>query len=181
MNAVFTAICLISMVIMLFNASSDILPCMLNGGEKAIKLIIAILPSYALWLGFFALLEASGVSKKLAIVLKKPLKWILGDIDSETNKLVALNVSANLMGMSGIATPLGIEATNNLDRQNKFKALSALFVLAASGLQLLPTSVISLRTRFLSTSPTDIMLPIFLSALVSCTVGILLVKIFIRK
>lgn len=181
MNTVFTLVCTLSICIMLFKSPNTILPSMLSGGEKAINLVIAILPSYALWMGFFALLEKSGVSNKFAKIFKKPVKWLLGDVDSKTNQLVSLNISANLMGMSGVATPLGIEATNRLDKQNNFKALSTLFVLASSGLQLLPSSVISIRTRFLSASPSDIILPIFLSSLISAVVGIVLVKTFIKK
>jgi spore maturation protein A len=83
--------------------------------------------------------------------------------------------------MSGIATPSGISACERLDKENNIKALSTLFVLSASGLQLLPTSIISLRTEFLSVNPTDVILPTILSTLVSAIIGIILVKILIRK
>lgn len=181
MNAVFTTICLISLCVMLFSCPEKVLPTLLSGGEKAINLVIAILPSYALWLGFFALLEASGLSNKFARILKKPIKWIIGDIDDKSNNLISLNFSANLMGLGGVATPLGIEATKRLDEQNNFKALSAFFVLTASGIQFLPTSIISLRSRFLSSNPTDIIFPIFLSALFTALIGVTLVKLFIKK
>lgn len=181
MNAVFTFICITSLTIMLFNCPQSVLPAMLSGGEKAINLIIAIIPSYALWMGFFSLLEASGISQKLAKFLKKPIQLLIGKTDESTNQLISLNLSANLIGISGIATPAGISACENLDKQNSFKALSLFFVLAASGLQLLPTAIISLRTRYLSINPTDIILPIFLSALFTAIIGILLVKIFIKK
>ncbi len=181
MNSVFFIICITTISVMIFSHPEQILPTMLGGGEKALNLILTLLPSYALWLGFFALLEASGITEKLAKALKKPINALFGKTDEETNKLISINLSANLLGMSGIATPTGISACERLDKQNNVKALSTLFVLSASGLQLLPTSVISLRTEFLSANPTDIILPTLLSTLVSATVGIILVKILIRK
>ncbi len=181
MNTVFTVICVIAIIVMTFSCPQKVLPTMLGGGEKALNLILTMLPSYCLWLGFFALLESSGLAEKMAKFLKKPIKILFGKTDEQTSKLISLNLSANLLGMSGIATPSGISACERLDKENNIKALSTLFVLSASGLQLLPTSIISLRTQFLSVNPTDIILPTFLSTLVSAIVGIILVKIFIRK
>ncbi len=181
MNSVFVIICTLSISVMIFSFPEQVLPTMLGGGEKALNLILTLLPSYALWLGFFALLESSGLAKKIAKILKKPINKLFGKTDEQTNELLTLNISANLLGMSGIATPTGISACERLDEQNNIKALSTLFVLSASGLQLLPTSVISLRTQFLSANPTDIILPTLLSTLISATVGVILVKLFVRK
>ncbi|MBO4962402.1 MAG: hypothetical protein J6C97_01355 [Clostridia bacterium] len=181
MNTVFAFILLSSLVALICINPTQILPTMLLGGEKAISLCLTLLPTYALWLGFFSLVEASGLGQKLAKILFLPIKKLFGKVDKETNTLISLNISANLLGMSGIATPLGISACNNLDKQNNLKGVSTLFILSCTGLCLLPTSVISLRAKFLSNNPYDIIIPTFLSSIVFAFVGLFLVKIFIKN
>ena len=181
MNTVFTFILMSSLVALIYISPDSILPTMLSGGEKAISLCLTLLPTYALWLGFFSLLEASGLGNKLAKLLFYPLKKIYGKLDKETNTLISLNVSANLLGMSGIATPLGISACNNLDKQNNLKGICTLFTFSCAGLCILPTSVISLRAKYLSNNPYDIIVPTFLSSLVFILAGLFLVKIFVKN
>lgn len=181
MNVVFTIICVSAIITILFTNPKTVLSTMLGGGEKAVNLVIKLIPSYSVWLGFFALLEASGIAQKLALILKKPINKLLGKVDDDTSRLISLNLSANLLGLSAVATPLAISACKNLTKEKNYFALSAFFVLTCSGLQLLPTSVISLRTNFLSENPYAIILPTLLASLFSATIGYILVKIFIKK
>ena len=91
-------------------------------------------------------------------------------------------MSANLLGMGGAATPAGISAMNLLgaaERPDYSRAM--LFVVNCAGLQLLPATVISLREKFGAASSYDVILPIFLSSLLSLAVGALLVKLFLGR
>jgi len=164
-----------------FTSPNEILPCMISGGEKAISLIITLIPTYAIWLGFFNLIEACGLANKLSKILSKPIKKIFGKTDEKTTQLISLNVSANLLGMSAIATPLGISACSNLDKKKNLKAITYLFILSCSGLCIIPTNVVSLRTKHLSNSASTIILPILLTNFFFICIGFLLAKILIRN
>ncbi len=181
MNTVFTFIFLSSLVALMYINPSIILPTMLQGGEKAISLCLTLIPTYALWLGFFNLLEVSGLANKLSKILKFPIKLLFGKLDNETHTLISLNLSANLLGMGGIATPLGISACNKLDEQKKYKSTYILFVLACTGFCIIPTSVVSIRAKHLSINPYDIIIPTFLTSIIFAFIGIALVKLFVKN
>lgn len=181
MNCIFFIIIFFSVSILLFKNPENVLPTLLSGGEKAISLSLKMVAVYSVWLGIFELMEQSGINEKLARILKKPIRFLFGKVTDEEEKLLSANLSANVLGMNGISTPVGIKATEKLDESRNYYAQNMLFVLCATGLQIIPTSVISLRSQYFSVSPSDILLPAILSSLVSTVIGVILVKIFIKK
>ena len=93
-----------------------------------------------------------------------------------------MNISANMLGMSGATTPMGIKSIQELEKhENTQYQIAMFFVINATSIQILPTSVLALRTSLGSLSPSDIILPTILATAISSVVGILLVKIFLRK
>lgn len=93
-----------------------------------------------------------------------------------------MNVSANLLGLGGIATPYGMEAAKLLER-GKSPAYShaMLFVLAATSLQILPNTAISLLSMYGSSNPYSVILPTLLTSAFSTALGIILVKLLVKK
>lgn len=181
MNVIFAIIIISSLVILTITNPEAILPALNGGVEKAGMLSIKLFLIYALWLGVFELIKSSGISRLIAKILKKPIRFIFGKTDEPTAELLSVNISANLLGIGGVATPAGIEAERLFEKQKNTYAQNMLFVLACSSLQLFPVSVIGLKTSLGSTSPQDIILPTILSTAVSTVTGILLTKIFCKK
>ena len=94
-----------------------------------------------------------------------------------------MNISANLLGMSGAATPLGIKAIESMQKDNKHKhtitfPMIMLIAISCSSVQLLPTSIIGMLANAGSTKPTSIILPSIICSILSTTIAILLVYIF---
>ena len=78
--------------------------------------------------------------------------------------------------MGNAATPSAIEAIRRLEHgETLSRAGAVLFVVNASGVQLVPTTVIGLRAQAGSASPSDILLPTFISTVLTAVVGIALV------
>ena len=95
---------------------------------------------------------------------------------------MSLNISANLLGMSGATTPMGIKSIHELEKHpNTNYAITMFFVINATSIQIIPSSVLALRTSMGSSSPADIIVPTILATLVSTVIGVLLVKIFVKK
>lgn len=180
MNSIFAVLFLIAAVALTFKSPESLLAAMLEGGEKALLLSLKMVVIYAVWMGFLEIMNASGISSALAKLLKKPLKLLFGEMNDNEQRFVSMNVSANILGMGGAATPPGIQAINSFAERNNTYAMTMLFVLAATSLQILPTSVVSLRAQYGSATPSDIILPTFLSTMISTLTGILLVKIFVK-
>ena len=174
MNLIFSAIFIVSAISLCFLSPNDVLLAMTNGANKSVQLAIGLFSIYAVWSGILQIAEKSGLLKKLSKLLKPIVNRLFKNIDDKTHDLIAVNLSANLLGMGGIATPAGIDATTKMTQNSNHDGACLLFVLASTSLQLLPTTVVSIRQSFGSVNPFDIFLPSLISSAISTTVGILL-------
>ena len=182
MNVIFGLIFVLSTLIIIFINPDTMLSAMLSGGQKALDLSIKMVVIYAVWLGVFELLEKTGLSKKFAKLLKPINVFLFGKIPDTANDFMSMNISANILGMSGATTPMGIKSIRELEKhKNTEYAISMFFVINATSIQLIPSSVIALRTSLSSASPSDIVLPTILATLLSSVIGVLLVKIFVKR
>ena len=80
MNVIFGIIITLSTGILLFTNPDGVLSAMLTGGEKALSLTLKMVVVYAVWLGIFELLERSGLSTRLAKLLKPINKFLFGNL-----------------------------------------------------------------------------------------------------
>lgn len=182
MNIIFGLILCLSLIILIFTNPSVVLSSMLSGGEKALSLTLKMVVIYAVWMGVFSLMEKSNLSNKFARLLKPVNKFLFGKTPEKAEDFISLNLSANVLGMSGATTPMGIKAIKELDKHDKTDYVTSMFfVINATSVQVIPSSVLALRSTFNSASPSDIILPTILATLLSSIIGILLVKIFIKR
>ena len=96
-----------------------------------------------------------------------------------------MNLTANMMGLSNAATPFGIKAMEEMDRLNNNKGTAsndmALFlVLNAACIQIVPSTIISIRAACNSGNPGIIILPAIVSTTTAALVGIICCKILQR-
>ena len=182
MNILFALILLFSCVILLISEPDVFLSTLLDGGSAAASLCLSLLATYAVWLGLMRVWEDSGVTRGVSRLLKPMAKRLFHTDDEETLQAVCMNLSVNLLGISGAAPPYGIQAANLLDKTDDAEYSSALFfVLNATSLQVLPTSIIAVRTSLGSGAPTDIVLPTLLASLFSTLLGVFLTKLWIKR
>ena len=170
----------VSISFLIFNNPGIILSTMIGASTDALTLAIELCAVYAVWLGILEIVDASGLSQKLAKLLHPIIKWLFKIDDPETEKMIALNMSANMLGLGNAATPMGISAMKRLDNGSGVAthAIIMLIVLNSTSIQLLPSTVIGLRAAAGSVSPADIILPTLISTICTCVVGVTLVKLF---
>ncbi len=182
MNVIFGLLLTLSTFLLIFSSPDAVLSAMLSGGEKALSLSVKMVVVYAVWLGIFELLERSGLAKKIARLLRPCNRFLFGELPDTANDYMSLNISANLLGMSGATTPMGIKSVQELEKfPNTEYAITMFFVINATSVQVIPSSVLALRTSMGSASPSDIILPTILATLLSTVIGVLLVKIFVKR
>lgn len=181
MNVIFTIIFIISGISLAIKDPNLLLSALQSGANKALLLSASLAAVYSVWSGALEIAERSGVNVRLAKLLKPIINFLFGNVDEETRSLIAVNTSANLLGMGGIATPPAVKATKRLTDEKNHDGATMLFVIAATSIQLLPTTVISLRQAAGSSSPASILLPTFLSTVVSTAIGVTLCKLTARK
>ena len=182
MNVIFSILMVVCITSLIFTNPNAVLSAMLTGGEKALSLTLKMVVVYAVWLGITEVLEKTGLSKKLARLLKPLNNRLYGKLPERANDFISLNMTANFLGMSGATTPMGIKAIEELERHpNTEYAITMFFVINATSIQLIPSSVMTLRTSLNSISPADIILPTAIATALSSIIGVLLVKMFIKR
>ena len=181
MNVLFALLFSICGVALLFRSPDLFFATLLDGASKAATTCLALLSSYAVWMGLIRVWEDCGIAEKVAKLVKPAAKKLLKTDDEEALTAVSMNLSVNLLGISGAATPYGIQAANLLDKTDNAEYASAMFfVLNATSLQLLPASMVAVRTSFGSANPTDIILPTLLTTLFSTLLGVVLTALFLK-
>lgn len=178
MNVVFTVILIISLSVLTFTSPSMVMEAFSVSANKSITLSVTLLAVYVVWLGVSELLNSSGISEKIAKALKPLISFLFKTKNPKTINEISINLSANLLGLGGIATPSGINAMGFLDEEKNEHGKTMLFVITATSIQIFPLSVMALMTEYGSTAPHEVFLPTLITTAVSTGVGILLTFTF---
>lgn len=174
---------LFSIALLLFTSPQAILATMTESMTTSLKLCISLMAVYCLWMGVINVIKDCGLIDALSKKFKPLLKRLFNQDDGEICDNLALNISANLLGAGNAATPPALKAIKQMDDgSGKLnKGMAMLFVINSCGLQLIPTTIIGIRASLGSANPTDIILPSLLTAIITTTVGILLVLFAYRN
>ncbi len=170
---------LISIGVLIYVDPGSTLDAMIGASTSALELCIELCAVYAVWLGLLEIVDVSGLGQKLAHLLRPLIKKLFRVDNEEIQKMIALNMSANMLGLGNAATPMGIKAMQALDDGSGKANFSMimLIVVNATSIQLLPSTVISLRSNAGSADAADIILPTILSTIVTTGLGIMFVLI----
>lgn len=185
MNKVWLSLLVLSIVALLFVDPGGVLLGLTNASNKAVRLSLELCAIYAVWIGIFSIMEQTGISKWFSKILSPFVNLIFGkkNISEKSRTYISMSMSANMLGMGGAATPLGIKAMESLQEDNKNKdevsyPMTMLIIISSTVLQFLPTSIMGLMSSSGSKNPTSIILPAILTSICSSVVGIILVKLW---
>ena len=181
MNTLFTLVFLACAFLLLCTSPDTFLAALLEGAGKGATVCLSLVATYSVWLGLMRVWEDSGLARGISKLLKPLSKRLFKTEDEEALQAISMNLSVNLLGISGAATPYGIQAANLLDKTENAEYSSAmLFVLNATSIQLIPTAIIGVRVALHGANPTDVIVPTFLATLLSTVLGVCLTKAFIK-
>jgi spore maturation protein A len=159
----------------------------ISSSGSTVTFIIELTGIMCFWCGVMKVAENSGLTEKISKLLKPILKRIFKEASKDEKALgaIVMNLTANMMGLSNAATPFGIKAMEEMDRLNKDKGTAsndmALFlVLNATCIQLIPSTIISIRAACNSANPGIIILPTVISTATAAIVGVICCKILQR-
>ena len=149
----------------------------LSGAQNAVELSLSMAGVLCLWSGIMEIMRVCGLTDGLSRAFRPLMRRLLPEAsrDSETLAAVSANVSANLLGLGNAATPLGIQAARRMARGCGSVAsdeLCRLVVLNTASIQLLPTTIASVRAAAGCKTPFDILPAVWLSSVLSVTAGL---------
>lgn len=158
---------------------NDIMTASFGSAATAFELAIGLTGVLALWLGLMKIGERAGVIGVFGRMVSPLFCRLFPGVPKNHPAMgsIFMNVSANMLGLDNAATPLGLKAMQELQELNKEKeratdAMIMFLVLNASGLCLIPISIIMYRAQAGATNPTDVFLPILVATFVATLVGI---------
>lgn len=182
MNKIWTTLMLFSMIALLIFSPNLILDTMMTSAKNVVSLCIELLAIYSIWLGILEIVDKTGLSDKIASLLKTPIKKIFKISDIAQIKYISVNLSANLLGLGNAATPSGIKAIKEMDKdlpKTKF-AMYMLLIVNATSLQFIPTTAISLRSSAGSLSASDIIIPCILTSICATVISVFLLFLYYK-
>ncbi|MCQ5128685.1 spore maturation protein A [Butyricicoccus faecihominis] len=144
-----------------------------TGAAEAVTLAISIAGLMCFWSGLMELISASGLAEKLSRLLMPVLRPLFGAAsrDREAMEAVSANVTANLLGLSNAATPLGLKAVDRLytleGRRGSPDTVLTLITLNTASIQLIPSTVAAVRGACGSAAPFDIMPAVWVASITS--------------
>lgn len=156
-----------------------------EGAQAAVELCVSIAGMLCLWTGVMEIMRRSGLAEGLSRLLRPALSALFPQVSGDRGVMdsISANVSANLLGLGNAATPLGIEAVRRMERKSPGTASDAMCMLVVcntASIQLIPTTVASVRAAAGSSSPFDILPAVWLASALSVGVGISACKLFAR-
>lgn len=180
MNTMFFVMTVASLILVTVVSPDSAFSIMISGASNAISLALKLCAIYAIWLSTLDVMQKVGMSRALDRLFSPITKRLFKGEDEKTREFITLNFSANLLGMGSAATPLGIKAMEGMqDGSDKATDNMILFmVVNATSIQLLPATIIGLRSSYGSASASDIILPSLIATAVSTVCGVLLAKAF---
>lgn len=186
MAIIWTAMVVLSLVCALLTGNSALLAsAALDGAAAAVQLCISMAGVLCLWMGVMEMMKRAGLAEKLSHLLRPLLRRLFPDFARDNDVLgsIAANVSANLLGLGNAATPLGLEAARRMARKTPGIAgnsLCMLVVCNTASIQLIPTTVASVRMAAGASAPFDILPAVWVASLISVMVGIGAAKLCAR-
>lgn len=159
----------------------------LNSSHDAFDMLVSLAPLIVLWSGIMNIASKSGLLNKFSKLLRPFLKLIMPSVKNEKAlEYISSNIAANMLGLGSVATPAGLKAMKELDKENIKKdiasdAMITFLVLNTSGVTIIPMTVIALRIGFSSINPTSIIIPSIIATMISTIGGLTLDYIIRRK
>ena len=153
----------------------------MEGAGGAVSFCIGIAGGVCLWSGVMEVMERCGLAELLKRALSPLLKRLFPLSAQKGDILAALseNVSANLLGLGNAATPAGIRAAKGMaGLRGAGDELCMLVVLNTASIQLLPSTIASVRAAAGAAAAFDIMPAVWLSSVISVCTGLLAAALF---
>ena len=130
----------------------------------------------------------TNIVKHLTKILNPIMKKIFPDIKKEekVHKEITMNIIANIMGLGNAATPLGLKAMQSMQKKNNDKdrlsnSMAMFIVLNTASIQLIPTTVIAIRSSLGSNNPTEMIAPVWIATACAAIAAVVSAKLLMKR
>ncbi len=179
---------LVGLVEWIFAGQSNVMTEILNStfasAKTGFEISIGLTGVLSLWMGIMKIGERAGVINQLSRAVSPFFTRIFPELGKGHPAYgpMLMNLSATMLGIDNAATPLGLQAMQEMQKTNTDKntasnAMIMFLVLVTSGLTLVPVSIMTYRAQLGAANPADVFLPILLSTYFAAMAGLLSVAL----
>lgn len=179
---------LVALLKLIFLQDTEVFPAMLQStfdmAKTGLEISIGLAGVMSLWLGLMKIGEKGGMVAILSRLVGPFFSRLFPGIprNHPATGSIIMNFSANILGLDNAATPLGLKAMNELQEINPDKDTASdaqimFLVLNASGLTIIPISILADRAMLGSVNPTSIFIPTLIATFFSTFFGLLYICI----
>ena len=163
----------------------EVLLAGLKGAQGGVNLALGLAAAYALWSGLLNLAQKAGGTQTLSRWIRPVVRRLLPNASKgAAAQHVAVNLSANMLGMGNAATPAGLEAIRLMADPSRpgvaTDEICMLLIVNISSLQLIPTTIITMRMTAGAANPADIVVSTLLATAATTVSAVLFAKLFAR-
>ena len=188
LNILWPIFIIISFAYAFFSGNVDKLnESIFSSTSESVNLCISLLGTICLWNGIMQIANKTSIIDRLTNLLKPAMNFLFPELkqEKEIQKEISLNVIANILGLGNAATPLGLKAMKSMQKKNPKKdtltnSMITFIVLNTASLQIIPTTVIAIRSSMNSKNPTSIVFPVWIATICAAIAGITATKLFIK-
>lgn len=163
---------------------TEILNSTFSSAKSGFEISLGLTGVLALWMGMMKIGERGGVINQFSRVVSPFFTRIFPELPKGHPAFgsMLMNLSATMLGIDNAATPLGLQAMQELQESNKEKdkasnSMIMFLVLVTSGLTLVPVSIMTYRAQLGAANPADVFLPILLATYFAAMAGLISVSI----
>lgn len=164
--------------------NQEIISC----GSSSLELFFRMFPMMILWSGIMKVAQEAGILSFLSRLLRPFFALIFPELkkDDPALQYIASNLTINMLGIHNASTPFGLKAMqclqeNNPKKDTATKSMITFLVLNTSGVTLIATDILSVRSSMGSVSPTDLLLVTILATVINTTLALLMNSYLGRK
>lgn len=189
LNIIWPAFIIISVIYAFFTGNiENVSNGIFESAESAVQLTITFFGTICLWNGVMEIAKRTSLLQKLTKLLSPLIRFLFPELKKESTAYqeISMNVVANLLGLGNAATPLGLKAMKTMQKENPHKdtltnSMAMFIVINTASIQLIPTNVIAIRSSLGSSSPSGIILQVWVATIIAAIVGITATKLLMKK
>lgn len=176
---------LLGIIVAVVTGKTDVInQVIIRDSQEAVIFALGLTGIMAFWLGLMNIAKKSGLINNLAFLMKPITKLLFPDVpvNHPAMSAIMMNMIANMFGAGNSSTALGLKAMEELQSLNKNKkratnAMCMFLVINMSSIQIIPLTVLKVRSDTGSLMPTEIIATTIIATAVSTIVGVLVCKL----
>lgn len=185
MTKIWSSMIILSIVYAIFSGNAGIVVnSVTTGAMNSVENILAFMGMLCFWSGIFNILKHTNLITKLSNIILPITKKLFNndEVDDEILQSVALNVTADALGAGNAATIYSVDAIQKMQKKNQKKdtlndSMGMFVLLNTASIQIIPTTMISLRAVYGSENPLAIVIPVWIVTVVALITGLVSMKI----